>query len=90
MARGEMEGIVWLDDFTFVPKNIGLSVRYIGKNIYGIDTIPPGLCIKLIDIPTANMETKFTSKLINLQLLEHNNKERIKKLVRRCYPYDGK
>ena len=33
---------------------------------------------------------KFMSKLINLQLLEHNNKERIKKLVRRCYPYDGK
>jgi hypothetical protein len=29
------------------------------------------------------------SKLINLQLLEHNNKERIKKLVR-CCAYDGK
>ena len=46
--------------------------------------------IKIIPMPTANMETKFMSKLINLQLLEHNNKERIKKLVRRCYPYDGK
>ena len=46
--------------------------------------------IKIISMPTANMETKFMSKLINLQLLEHNNKERIKKLVRRCYPYDGK
>ena len=45
---------------------------------------------KIIPMPTANMETKFMSKLINLQLLEHNNKERIKKLVRRCYPYDGK
>ena len=83
MARGEMKGIIWLDDFTFVPKNIGLSVRYIGKNIYDIDTIPPGFCIKLIDIPTANMETKFTSKLINLQLLEHNNKERIKKTCKK-------
>ena len=90
MARSEMEGIVWLDDFAFVPKNIGLSVRYIGKNNYDIDTIPSGHCVKLIDISTANMETKFTSKLINLQLLEHNNKERIKKLIRRCYPYDGK
>ena len=83
MARGEMKGIIWLDDFNFVPKNIGLSVRYIGKNIYDIDTIPPGFCIKLIDIPTANMETKFTSKLINLQLLEHNNKERIKKTCKK-------
>lgn len=90
MARGEMEGIVWLDDFAFVPKNIGLSVRYIGKNNYDIDTIPSGHYVKLIDMPTANMKTKFMSKLINLQLLEHNNKERIKKLVRRCYPYDGK
>ena len=36
MARGEMEGIVWLDDFAFVPKNIGLSVRYIGKNNYDL------------------------------------------------------
>ena len=90
MARGEMEGIVWLDDFAFVPKNIGLSVRYIGKNNYDIDTIPSGHRVKLINIPTANMETKFMGKLINLQLLEHNNKERIKKLVRRCYPYDGK
>ena len=90
MARGEMEGIVWLDDFAFVPKNIGLSVRYIGKNNYDIDTIPSGHCVKLIDIPTANMKIKFMNKLINLQLLEHNNKERIKKLVRRCYPNDGK
>ena len=90
MARGEMKGIVWLDEFAFVPKNIGLSVRYIGKNNYDINTIPSGNYVKLIDIPTANMETKFMSKLINLQLLEHNNKERIKKLVRRCYPYDGK
>ena len=90
MARGKMEGIVRLDDFAFVPKNIGLSVRYIGKNNYDIDTIPSGHRVKLIDIPTANMETKFMGKLINLQLLEHNNKERIKKLVRRCYPYDGK
>ena len=90
MARGKMEGSVRLDDFAFVPKNIGLSVRYIGKNNYDIDTIPSGHRVKLIDIPTANMETKFMGKLINLQLLEHNNKERIKKLVRRCYPYDGK
>lgn len=91
MARGEMEGIVWLDDFAFVPKNIGLSVRYIGKNNYDMDKIQSSHYVKLIDIPTtANMETKFMSKLINLQLLEHNNKERIKKLIRRCYPHDGK
>ena len=90
MARGKMEGIVWLDDFAFVPKNIGLSVRYIGKNNYDIDTILSGHCVKLIYVPTANMKIKFMNKLINLQLLEHNNKERIKKLVRRCYPNDGK
>lgn len=89
MARGKMKRIVWLDDFAFVPKNIGLSVRYIGKNNYDIDTIPSGHYVKLIDMPTANTETKFISKLINLQLLEHNNKERIKKLVR-CCVYDGK
>ena len=83
MARGLMKGIVWFDEFAFIPKNIGLSVRYIGKNIYDIDTIPSGLCVKLIDIPTANMETKFMSKLINLQLLEHNNKERIKKTCKK-------
>ena len=91
MARGEMEGIVWLDDFAFVPKNIGLSVRYIGKNNYDMDKIQSSHYVKLIDIPTtATMETKFMSKLINLQSLEHNNKERIKKLIRRCYPHDGK
>lgn len=89
MTRGEIKGIIWLDDFAFVPKNIGISVRNIGKNIYDIDTIPSGHFIQLIEMPTANTETKFMSKLINLQLLEHNNKERIKKLVR-CYAYDGK
>lgn len=77
MARGEMKGIVWLDDFAFVPKNIGLSFKNIDCST------------KIITLPTANMETKFMSKLINLQLLEHNNKERIKKLVRSC-AYDGK
>lgn len=76
MARGSMEGIVWFDEFAFVPKNI-VSVINAGS-------------AKVIALPTANTETKFMSKLINLQLLEHNNKERIKKLVRRCYPYDGK
>ena len=76
MARGSMEGIVWFDEFAFVPKNI-VSVINTGS-------------AKVIPMPTVNMETKFMSKLINLQLLEHNNKERIKKLVRRCYPYDGK
>lgn len=45
--------------------------------------------VKIIPMPTANMETKVMSNLINLQLLEHNNKERIKKLVR-CHAYDGK
>jgi hypothetical protein len=75
MARGEMEGIIWLDDFAFVPKNIA-SVINTGS-------------AKVITLPTANTETKFMSKLINLQLLEHNNKERIKKLVRSC-AYDGK
>ena len=70
MARGSMEGIVWFDEFAFIPKNTGSA--------------------KIITLPTANTETKFMSKLINLQLLEHNNKERIKKLVRRCYLYDGK
>ena len=70
-----MEGIVWLDDFAFVPKNI-VSVINTGS-------------AKVITLPTANTETKFMSKLINLQLLEHNNKERIKKLVR-CCAYDGK
>lgn len=69
MARGEMKGIVWLDDFAFVPKNIELSI---------INTDSA----KIITLPTTNTETKFMSKLINLQLLEHNNKERIKKLVR--------
>lgn len=61
MARGEMKGIVWFDEFAFYPKNTGRSV-------------------KIIPMPTANMETKVMSKLINLQLLEHNNKERIKNL----------
>ena len=77
MTRGEMKGIVWLNEFAFYPKNIDLSIRNTGST-------------KVIALPTANTETKFMSKLINLQLLEHNNKERIKKLVRRCYPYDGK
>lgn len=77
MARGEIKGIVWYDDFAFYPKNIELSVRSTGS-------------AKIIALPTANTETKFMSKLINLQLLEHNNKERIKKLVRCCYTYDGK
>lgn len=76
MARGSMERIVWFDEFAFIPKNIA-SVINTGS-------------AKVIALPTANTETKFMSKLINLQLLEHNNKERIKKLVRRCYPYDGK
>lgn len=69
MTRGEMKGIVWYDDFAFVPKTTGST--------------------QIIALPTANTETKFMSNLINLQLLEHNNKERIKKLVRRC-AYDGK
>ena len=76
MARGSMEGIIWFDEFAFVPKNI----------VSGISTS----AAKVIALSTANTETKFMSKLIELQLLEHNNKERIKKLVRRCYPYDGK
>lgn len=75
MARGSMEGIVWFDEFAFVPKNI-VSVINTGST-------------KVIALPTANTETKFMSKLINLQLLEHNNKERIKKLIR-CCVYDGK
>lgn len=80
MARGEMKGIVWYDDFAFYPKNTG-STKIITM---------PTVNTKIIALPTANTKTKFMSKLINLQLLEHNNKERIKKLVRRCYPYDGK
>lgn len=77
MARGEMKGIIWLDEFAFYPKNIGLSFKNTDRSV------------KIIPMPTANMETKVMSKLINLQLLEHNNKERIKKLVR-CHAYDGK
>lgn len=80
MARGEMKGIVWYDDFAFYPKNTG-SAKIITMPI--VNT-------QIIALPTANTKTKFMSKLINLQLFEHNNKERIKKLVRRCYPYDGK
>jgi hypothetical protein len=75
MARGNIEGIIWLDDFAFVPKNI--------VSVINTDSA------KVIALPTANTETRFMSKLINLQLLEHNNKERIKKLVR-CCAYDGK
>ena len=78
MARGLMKRIVWFDEFAFIPKNIELSFKNTAH------------FIKIIPMPTVNMETKFMSKLINLQLLEHNNKERKKKLVRRCYPYDGK
>ena len=77
MARGEMKGIVWLDDFAFVPKTVG-------KTTYDADAIISGHSTKIIALPTANTETKFMSKLINLQLLDHNNKERIKKLVRCC------
>ena len=77
MARGEIKGIVWFDEFAFVPKNNRLSFRNTSHSA------------KIIALPTANTETKFMSKLINLQLLEHNNKERIKKLVR-CHTYDGK
>lgn len=87
MARGEMKGIVWYDDFAFVPKNNRLS--FINTNHSAKIITLPSANTQIIAMPTANTETKFMSKLINLQLLEHNNKERIKKLVRRC-AYDGK
>ena len=71
MARGLMKGIVWFDEFAFIPKNIELSF----KNTAHFNKIMP--------MPTVNMGTKFMSKLINLQLLEHNNKERIKKTCKK-------
>lgn len=77
MSRGEMKGIVWLDDFAFIPKTIG-------KTIYDADAITSGHSTKIIAMPTANTETKFMSKFLNLQLLDHNNKNRIRKLVRCC------
>lgn len=76
MERGNNKGIDWLYDFVSVPNKIEFSIRNTGYT-------------KIIALPTANIETKFISLLINLQLLEHNNKERIKKLIR-CYAYDGK
>lgn len=76
MARRNNKGIEWLYDFAFIPNKIEFSIRNIGYT-------------KIIALPTANIETKFISLLINLQLLEHNNKERIKNLIR-CYAYDGK
>lgn len=87
MARGELKSIVWLDDFAFYPKNNKSTFKntdYFTKII----TLPTANT-QIIALPTANTETKFMGKLINLQLLEHNNKERIKKLVRSC-AYDGK
>lgn len=82
MPRGDINSIVWLDDFAFIPKTKG-------KTDYDVNAITLSHSAKIIAMPTANTETKFISKLINLQLLEHNNKERIKKFIR-CCTYDRK
>ena len=59
MARGEMKGIVWFDDFAFVPIKRRSSLR-----------------------------CKTNSAILNLKLLELNNKTRIRNFVR--HSYDGK
>ena len=57
--RGNIKGIVWLDDFAFVPIKRRSSLRY-----------------------------KTNSTILNLKLLELNNKTRIRNFVR--HSYDGK
>lgn len=57
--RGNIKGIVWLDDFAFVPIKRRSSLRY-----------------------------KTNSAILNLKLLELNNKTRIRNFVR--HSYDGK
>lgn len=57
--RGQIKGIIWLDEFAFVPIKRRSSLRY-----------------------------KTNSSILNLKLLELNNKTRIRNFVRHLY--DGK
>jgi hypothetical protein len=86
MARGEIKGIVWLDDYAFVPQNIGLSTRYVNNKYLDSEIIPNvGKFCRVADMRNSSLEYKLKSKFINLELLKRNNKIRIKEFIRYSY-----
>jgi hypothetical protein len=87
--RGNIEGIIWLDDFAFVPQNIGLSTRYVNNKYLDSELIPNvGKICRIANMRNSSLEYKLKSSFINLELLKRNNKIRIKEFIR--YSYDGK
>lgn len=89
MARGDVKGIIWLDEFAFVPKNIGKSIRYSNDKYLDSKIIPDvSKFCRIANMRNSSIEYKLKSGFINLELLKRNNKIRIKEFVR--YSYGGK
>ena len=86
MERGNIKGLVWLDDFAFVPRNIGLSTRYLNNKYLDAEIIPNvGKFYRIPNMRNSSLEYKLKSGFINLELLKRNNKIRIKEFVRYSY-----
>lgn len=85
MARGELKSVVWLDDFAFIPKNIGLSIRHLGNSLE-TSLIPDIEDFYYVpEVRRATFTENFYSEATNLKLLERNNKIRIKRFVKEAY-----